>query len=108
MKQKHTYKTLQQSTLGFVSYCESCGEIQVNAGNLFLHLPTKDFIQFTRSLQRLEKKKDCEHIYCEENVFIKTPAKNLWLTFSDQEFKTLIDMLNMSVLLLSAEYILRT
>jgi len=104
-------KVLHRNEMGWAARCSCCREIQFQLGNVFLRLAPEEVQAFSRSLQHLQHccqvRQNLNHeIYRERPYIIRTPIHNLMFSFSEEEYQQVLNLVEMTVLLLTVEKIL--
>lgn len=106
MPAKHQHQTLHHNSLGMVSQCPCCNEIQIRLGNLFTYMPVGEFVKMVRCMERIGDKREHHLTVLPDGsnvMLIRTPVTNVLITLSPFEFEDALDLLNSSWCMLQAE-----
>lgn len=96
---------LAKNNCGCVSYCAQENIFSVAIGNIFVNFDAKTLSNFLNALND-SKKALCHQKCCFNKVFIESPIKNFYLTFTERELDSCIDLLNEALFMQNMQTIL--
>ena len=112
MKNKNYHPRLEiinHNAVGYVGRCRCCREIQVGIGNIVSHMCEKGFSNLHTALKNI--KKDINRSILDlpngERVLIKTPAEQIIIALSIEEFYLTLSLFEKSELILQAYDLIR-
>ena len=103
MSNQTSMNILHENTFGHVARCSCCDDIQLNLGTIIFHLSVKEYVEFDTFFNEIRK----DLFSCKSNelntgkYIIRTNHNNMILSFSYQELKDTIELLNFSNIMLS-------
>lgn len=109
MKSYHTnLEILHQNSFGYVGECSCCGEIQFSIGNIVSHMNENGFSNLYNAMLKLEKDIDERIVNMPngEKVLLRTPADQMVLSLSRDEFDKTMDLFKQASLMLEVKQLL--
>lgn len=97
------YISISECQYGKIIYCKSCsGRVAFQFNNITQGFPIKAFLEFSEHMAKLNANDFFARCPNEERIHIKTEAKDLYFSFTLDEFKKLQKMLDEAVLILKS------
>ena len=98
-------KMLHDNEMGYVARCKCCSEVQMGIGNVVIHLDLGNFQRFHGTFKAIHRnnQENLLKLPNGEKIVVRTPVKNLMLSFSLEEFEQIIDLLAQAWVLMEAD-----
>ena len=99
---KRCMKILHENAFGYVAKCKCCNDLQLGLGNIVLTFTEAEYKQFdlffdeVREVFETEKNMKCSN----QKYFIRTNYNGMVLSFTYQELRNTIELLNFSNVML--------
>jgi hypothetical protein len=97
MNKQSSTEFLHQCDYGSVSVCNCCDDVQLSFGNILIQLPIQGLINLSLVIQDIRQNNYNFSSCFGENILIRTPQQNMFITVTQEEFEELTELLAQAI-----------